>query len=138
MKSNFNAQDKAILLGFSYIIISLCSLFLLYQVVLGIEYRNCKARIAKELNISSTDGTYNVLHARIETVVNSSMNSTDVENALETLYPVTKVDEWSTSDEKKAEFIALNTCTFSRNNYTFLFIYSKDGKLESFRNYIVD
>jgi len=121
-----------------YIVIGLCSLLLFYRVALEIDYDICKSQVARDLNLSSKAEIYNALHNKIESVTNPGMNSTEVQKALETLYPVIKLDEQIKLEEKKAVHIALDTCWFKDNNWKFLFIYSKDGKLEKFINYSGD
>ena len=138
MTSKFDRRDKAILRGCLYIVIGLCSLILFYRAALAIDYNICKTRLAKDLNLSSTTGIYKALHDRIESVTNPGMNSTEVQKALEMLYPVIKIDEQIKLEEKKAMYVALDTCWFKGNNWKFLFMYSKDGKLEEFINYSGD
>src|SRR5215208_5532577 len=126
MKTNFAAQDKAILRGFLYSVIGLCSLLLFYRVALEIDYEICITRVAKDLNLSSNVGIYNALHDKIESITDPGMIPTEVQKALESLYPVIKLDEQTKLGEKKGEYIALDTCWFRANDWKFLFIYSKD------------
>jgi hypothetical protein len=138
MTSKFDKQDKAILRGCLYITIGLCSLLLTYRTALAIDLDICKTRLAKDLKRSSTDGIYNALHDKIESVTNPGMNSAEVQRVLEMLYPVIKLDEQIKLEEKKAVHIAFDTCWFKRNDWKFLFIYSKEDKLEEFINYSND
>jgi hypothetical protein len=133
-KNKKNIKKYLVILLLASILVCCLSL-LAYRLIADIERKSCYPNIAIRLNI---DPPYDWLHvqqvidAKAQSLMNTSMTQAEVISALENIAPVTTLNEGKTSEEGYYQTAILKLCKISpENDIRFSIHYDQTGHFVS-------
>jgi hypothetical protein len=115
------------------------SIILIREIAIRVERDRCDERLSEELHVTFTPGKIrSAIYSRLNTLLEPGMSNAEVMAILPEIAPPSVEWKETRSDGGFNEYVILETCSFHRNGYSFLFLYSRDQKFEEVINYIDD
>ena len=126
-------------IGIGLFALGCCLSILIRETLINTDRNHCYQRLSEELGIAPSYGKIrSELYSQLQNKLKPGMCHDEVLAALQEISPISTKWKMTRLDGGINEYVILEACSFQRNSFPFLLIYSPGEVFEKVVNYVDD